>query len=104
MSEYAEIVGTAPAEMREVKATLEGRIVQSSTAPKTAKTVTAFFGRPSGVTCPIQLEPGRTPSRATAKMSRDAATMATDELMIRPMTCPMPDAENQPSAQVGPVR
>lgn len=78
MSPYAAIVGTPPAETRDVKATWEGRIVQRSNEPKTNMTVTALRGEPSGVTWPIQPEKGRTPSRATAKMRREAATMATE--------------------------
>lgn len=38
------MVGIAPAEIKEVKATLEGRMVQRRIAPKTAKTVTALKG------------------------------------------------------------
>lgn len=77
-------MGTPPAEMREVKATLLGRIVHRISDPKMAMTVTAFFGRPSGVTWLIQPENGKTPSRATAKISREAATMAILVFMISP--------------------
>jgi len=73
---YAAMVGTPPAETRDVNATWLGMITMSNVAPKTNMTVTALRGWPSGVTWPIHLEPGRTPSRATAKMRRDAATMA----------------------------
>ena len=74
--QYDAIVGTPPAEMSDVNATWLGRIVQRMAAPKMNMTVTAFRGWPSELTLPIHLEKGRTPSRATAKMSRDAATIA----------------------------
>ena len=77
MRPYAAIVGTAPAEMSEVKATPLGRIVQSRTVPKTNITITAFRGWPSGVTRPTHQDRGRTPSRAMANINREAATMAT---------------------------
>jgi len=77
MSPYAAVVGIPPAEMREVKATWLGRIVQRSAAPKMYMTVTAFRGCLCSSTLPIQEERGRTPSRATAKMRREAATIAT---------------------------
>jgi len=70
------MVGTPPADIKEVKATALGRMVQRRMAPKTYMTVTALRGCPSAVTCPIHLEPGKTPSLATAKMRRDAATTA----------------------------
>ena len=76
MRPYAAMVGTAPADTSEVNATWLGRIVHSSVAANTNMTVTAFLGCPSEVTRPTQLESGRTPSRATAKISRVEATMA----------------------------
>ena len=75
---YAAIVGTPPAETRDVKATWEGKIVQRIVAPKMNMTVTALRGEPFGVTWLIQPEKGRTPSRATAKTRREAATIAMD--------------------------
>jgi hypothetical protein len=76
MSPYAAMVGTPPADINDVKATWLGRIENSSTAAKTNMTVTAFLGCPSPFTRPIQDESGSTPSRATAKMSREEATTA----------------------------
>ena len=70
------MVGTPPADMSDVNVTWLGRMVHSSTAAKTNMTVTAFLGCLSAFTRPIQPESGNTPSRATAKMSRDAATTA----------------------------
>jgi hypothetical protein len=77
ISPYAAMVGTLPAETNDVNATWLGRIVHRRVAAKTKMTVTALLGRPSGVTRPIHPDSGRTPSRATAKTSRDEATMAT---------------------------
>lgn len=71
------MVGTPPADTREVNDTWLGRIVQSMQAPKMYMTVTAFLGCPDASTFPIHPDIGRTPSRATANMRRDAATMAT---------------------------
>src|SRR6266852_732195 len=48
----------------------------SRTAAKTNMTVTAFLGCRLSSTRPIQLESGSTPSRATAKRSREEATTA----------------------------
>ena len=73
---YAAIVGIPPAEIRDVNATWLGRIVQRRRAPNANMMVTAFRGWPSELTCPMKLENGRTPSRATAKMRREAATTA----------------------------
>src|SRR5579863_2336192 len=70
------MVGTPPADMSDVNATWLGRMEHSTTAAKTNMTVTAFLGCPSAFTRPIQLERGNTPSRATAKMSREEATTA----------------------------
>ena len=47
------------------------------TAPKMNMTVTALRGCFASSTRPIQDDIGKTPSRATAKMSREAATIAT---------------------------
>jgi hypothetical protein len=77
MRPYAAMVGTPPALTRLVNATWLGRIVHRSAAAKTKMTDTALRGWPSAVTLLIQPERGRTPSRATAKTSREAATMAT---------------------------
>jgi len=62
--------------MREVKATPDGRIVQVTRAETPQITRTALRGWPSGDTSETQLENGRTPSLATAKTSREAATIA----------------------------
>ncbi|KAJ9093808.1 hypothetical protein QFC19_008185 [Naganishia cerealis] len=86
---YNEHLRIPPAETSEVKATLDGKIVHRSTAPKQYMTVTAFLGRPSSVTRPTQEENGKTPSRATAKTSRDAATVAILAFRIRPTTARM---------------
>jgi hypothetical protein len=48
----------------------------SSTAAKTNMTVTAFLGCRWLSTRPIQPDSGNTPSRATAKRSREEATTA----------------------------
>ena len=74
---YAAVVGIPPAEINEVKATWLGRMVHNNTAPKANITVTALRGCFASSTFPIQPDKGRTPSRATAKMRREAATMAT---------------------------
>lgn len=70
------MVGTPPHETREVKATEEGRIVQRRTAAMIPMKMMAFRGCPFLSTLPIQLEPGRIPSRAIAKTRRDAAVIA----------------------------
>ena len=80
MRPYAAVVGMPPADVSDVKATVEGRIVQRSAAPKTNMTVTALRGWRCSSTCPIHREKGSTPSRATAKTSREAAT--TDTLVF----------------------
>jgi hypothetical protein len=77
MSAYAVIVGTPAALTSEVKATGEGRIVQSRSAAVASITVVAFFGSFLSETVEIQPENGRTPSRATAQIKREAATPAT---------------------------
>lgn len=71
------MVGIPPADTREVNATWLGRIVQSMQAPKMYITVTAFLGCPVASTVPIHSDIGRTPSRATANIRREAATIAT---------------------------
>jgi hypothetical protein len=70
------MVGTPPADMSDVKATWLGMIENSRTAAKTNMTVTAFLGCRLLSTRPIQCESGSTPSRATAKRSREEATTA----------------------------
>ena len=50
MSPYAAEDGTPAAEMREVKATAEGRIVQVTTAAMPQTTRTALRGWPEGET------------------------------------------------------
>ena len=69
---------TPPAEVREVKATWLGRIVHRREAQKIYMTVTAFRGCLFLSTLEIQEENGRTPSRATAKMRREAAIVMVD--------------------------
>ena len=73
---YAAAEGTPAAEMSDVNATPEGKIVQVTSAETPQITRTALRGWPSGDTLETQLEYGRTPSLATAKISREAATMA----------------------------
>ena len=75
---YVEVINIPPAEAREVKATWLGRIVQSMEAAKMYMTVTAFRGCFLSSTWPTQEESGRTPSRATAKMRREAATIMVE--------------------------
>ena len=70
------MVGTPPADMRDVKATWLGMIEHSRIAANTNMTVTAFLGCRWLSTRPIQLDSGKTPSRATAKRSREEATTA----------------------------
>ena len=78
--------------MSDRNATLLGKIVQSNTAEtcsssaplrpqhRKARTIpmkmTAFLGCPLWSTLPIQVDPGRIPSRAIAETRREAATMA----------------------------
>lgn len=76
MSPYAAAEGTPAAEMSDVKATLEGRMVQVTRAATVQTTTTALRGWPCSETRETQDEKGRTPSRATAKTRREAATMA----------------------------
>ena len=75
ISPYAAAEGTPAAETREVKATAEGRMVQVMTAATPQTTRTALRGWPA-TTRETQLDQGRTPSRATAKTSREAARTA----------------------------
>ncbi len=83
---YAAVVGMAPAETSDVKATWLGKIVQSMTAPKRYMTVTAFRGWRELSTLPIHPDKGRTPSRATANTRREAATIATLVLYTKSMS------------------
>lgn len=76
MSPYAAAEGTPAAEMSDVNATLDGRIVHATIEATPQTTRTAFRGCPSGDTRETQLENGSTPSRATAKTRREAATIA----------------------------
>ena len=76
MSPYAAMVGTPPADTSDVNATWLGMIEHSSVAAKMNMTVTAFLGCLCSSTRPIQSESGNTPSRATAKRSREEATTA----------------------------
>lgn len=92
---YAMIVGTPAALTKEVKATGDGRMVQTSSADTVSITVTALFGILSLLTFEIQPENGRTPSLATAQMRRLDATPATVVLKMSPSmqttvmkTCP----------------
>lgn len=72
------MVGTPAAETRDVKATGEGRMVHKRKAATAQMILTAFRGCPSGETREIHHEYGRTPSRAIANTSRDAAMTATE--------------------------
>lgn len=76
MRAYAATVGTPPADTREVKATAEGRIEQRRTDETIPMKMMALRGCPLESTLPIHEEPGRIPSRATAKTKRDAAVIA----------------------------
>tara|TARA_R110002060_G_scaffold75796_1_gene85691 strand:+ start:505 stop:789 length:285 start_codon:yes stop_codon:yes gene_type:complete len=76
ISPYAAADGTPAAEMRDVKATEEGRIVHVTSDATIQITSTAFRGCPSAETWETQPEKGSTPSRATAKTRREAATIA----------------------------
>lgn len=51
-------------------------MVQATNAATPQTTITALRGCPSAETWETQPEKGRTPSRATAKTRREAATMA----------------------------
>lgn len=76
ISPYAAADGTPAAEISDVKATAEGKIVQVIIDATTQITITAFLGCPSSETFATHEEKGRTPSRATANTRREAATMA----------------------------
>lgn len=76
ISPYAAADGTPAADTREVNATADGRMVQVIIAATIQTTRTAFCGWPSAETRDTQADAGRTPSRATANTSRDAAVMA----------------------------
>lgn len=71
------MVGTPAALTSEVKATGDGKIVHSSRAATVCMTMIAFRGSFLAETCEIQPEKGRTPSLATAQISRELATPAT---------------------------
>jgi len=81
---YAVMVGTPAALTKDVNATGEGRMVRRSTAATVCMTITAFRGSFFSDTVEIHPEKGRTPSRATAQMSREAATPATDVFRTSP--------------------
>jgi hypothetical protein len=72
------MVGTPAAETRDVNATGEGRMVQRRNAATAQMILTALRGEPSGETREIHHDIGRTPSRAMAKMRREAAMIATE--------------------------
>jgi hypothetical protein len=76
ISPYEAADGTPAADMREVNATPEGRIVQVMEADIPQMTRTALRGWPSDETWETQFQKGRTPSLAIANTRRDAATMA----------------------------
>ena len=71
------IVGTPAALMSELKATGEGKMVQSSKDATTNMVVVALRGSFFAETCDIQPDQGRTPSRATAQIKRELATPET---------------------------
>ena len=58
--------------MREVNAVVLGRMAHDNVAEKIYTTVTALFGRPSGVMLPTQDARGRAPSLAMENIRRDA--------------------------------
>jgi hypothetical protein len=70
------MVGTPPADISDVKATWLGIMEHNNIAAKANMTVTAFLGCRWLSTRPIQCDSGSTPSRATAKRSREEATTA----------------------------
>lgn len=84
ISAYAVMVGTAAALTSDVNATGEGKIVQSNTAATTSMIVIALRGSFLSETAEIHPEKGRTPSRATAQIRREAATPDTVVLKIKP--------------------
>lgn len=71
------IVGTPAALTKEVNATGEAKMVHSRRAATMNIIVTALRGSLLAETLEIQLEPGSTPSRATAQIKREDATPAT---------------------------
>jgi hypothetical protein len=71
------MVGTPAALIRELKATGEGKMVQSKSDATTSITVVAFRGSFFSETCEIHPDHGKTPSLATAQISRELATPAT---------------------------
>lgn len=75
MSAYAAAEGTPAAETSDVKATADGKMVQVMIEETTQTTMTALRGWLSTMRA-TQGEYGRTPSRATAKTSREAASTA----------------------------
>lgn len=79
---YAVMVGTPAAETRDVNATGDGRIVQSRKEPTAQMIITALRGCPSLDTREIHHAQGKTPSRAIAKISRDAAMTATEVFYV----------------------
>jgi hypothetical protein len=76
------MLGTAAAETRDVKATGDGRMVHRRREPTNQIILTALRGCPSLETCEIHPEKGKTPSRAIAKISLDAAIIATEVFYI----------------------
>jgi hypothetical protein len=72
------MVGTPAALTKDVNATGEGRIVRRIRAATPCMTMTALRGSFFSDTVEIHPEKGRTPSRATAQMSREAATPETE--------------------------
>lgn len=76
MSPYAAADGTPAAEISDVNATSEASIVQANMEATPQTTMTALSGWPADETLETQPENGRTPSRATAKTRREAATIA----------------------------
>jgi hypothetical protein len=77
------MTGASPALIRDVNADVLGRPVHNSNAQKPNTKVTAFLGRPWGVTLPTQEENGRAPSLAIANMRRDAASTMMAILFIK---------------------
>ena len=71
-------MGTPAAETRDVKATGDGRIVHKRNAATAQMILTALRGCPSFDTREIHQEKGKTPSRAIAKTSLEAAITATE--------------------------
>lgn len=78
------IVGTPAALTRDVNATGDAKIVHNSSAATPCMTTMAFLGSFFSDTLEIQPENGRTPSLATAQISRELATPATVALKMRP--------------------